>query len=169
MGLITDHQEEKYMTRKARNIATVRQFEREHERKPFDLLEVYAWAITKNLWTPPLDLAERRFVDEVSSDLREEYITDEFGNRVRYYHAVTRGRQGSLWANLDTGTKDHLVEGFQQRRRDGLGGCRQLKFDIDYCNRNRFADDPIQMSFNFDADLAEEEAYRKMKARRKAA
>jgi len=157
------------MTRKERNIGIVRKFEEEHDRKPFDLHEVYAWAISKGLWHPPLDLAERKFVEEVSGDLREEYITDEYGNRVRYYHAVTHGRQGSLWANLDTGTKDHLLSGFLQRRKGSLGDCRQLKMDIDYCNRNRFSTDKIQMSFNFDADLAEEEAYNAMKAAKKKA
>lgn len=157
------------MTRKERNIKTIQQFEQEHERQPFDLHEVYTWAVGKGLWHPPLDLAERKFVDEVSGALREEYITDEYGNRVRYYHAVTHGRQGSLWANLATGSKGHLVEGFFQRRRGSLGDCRQLKMDIDYCNRNRFSTDPIQMSFNFDADLAEEEAYKAMRASKKKA
>ncbi len=157
------------MTRKERNISTIQRFEKEHDRKPFDLREVYGWAVKEGLWSPPIDLAERRFVDEVSSDLREEYITDEFGNRVRYYHAVTRGRQGSLWANLDTGSKDHLLEGFVQRRKGSLSDCKQLKMDIDYCNRKRFSDDPIQMSFNFDADLAELEAYNAMKANKKNA
>lgn len=147
----------------------MKRFEREHERKPFDLHEVYVWAVVNDLWTPPLDLAERRFVEEMSSDLREEYITDENGDHIRYYHAVTRGRQGALWANVFTGTKDHLFEGFVQRRKNSLGDCRQLKLDMDYCNRNRFGDDPIQMSFNFDADLAEEEAYRQMKAKKRAA
>lgn len=157
------------MTRKERNIHNIRQFESEHSRKPFDLHEVYHWAVQKGLWSPPLDLAERRFVEEVSQDLREEYITDETGERVRYYHAVTRGRQGALWANLDTGPKDHLFEGFTQRRKQSLGDCRQLRSDIDYCNRNRFSEAPIQMSFNFDADLAEEAAYKAMKAKKKAA
>jgi hypothetical protein len=158
------------MTRKERNLAIVKQFESEHSRLPFDLHEVYSWASTSGLWYPPLDLAERRFVDEVSSVLREEYITADDGTRVRYYHAVTRGRQGALWANLDTGSKEHLFEGFSQRRTQSLGDCRQLKNDIDYCNRKRFSDAPMQISFNFDADLEEEEAYRLMKrAKRKAA
>jgi hypothetical protein len=157
------------MTRKERNIKNVRLFEEEHERKPFDLHEVYTWAVNRGLWSPPLDLAERKFMEEVSDALREEYITDENGDRVRYYHAVTRGRQGALWANLDTGSKDHLYEGFLQRRKGSLGDCRQLKLDIEYCNRHRFGDAPIQMSFNFDADLAEEEAYKALKAKRKVA
>lgn len=157
------------MTRKERNINNIRQFEIAHGRRPFDLHEVYAWAIKNGLWSPPVDLAERRFVEEVSADLREEYITDENGDHVRYYHAVTRGRQGSLWANLRTGTKDHLFEGFVQRRKGSLGDCRQLKLDIDYCNRHRFSDSPIQMSFNFDADLAEEAAYKKIRLEKKRA
>lgn len=158
------------MTRKEQNLKNVRQFEAEHNRKPFDLHEVYHWAVSNDLWAPPLDLAERRFIEEVSADLREEYITADNGDRVRYYHAVTRGRQGTLWANLDTGPKDHLFEGFTQRRKQSLGDCRQLRLDIDYCNRKRFVDSPIQMSFNFDADLAEEAAFKQMKAaKRKAA
>ncbi len=157
------------MTRKERNISNIQRFEKEHNRKPFDLHEVYRWVRDNKLWFPPLDLAERKFIEEVSQDLREEYITDETGERVRFYHAVTRGRQGTLWANLATGPKDHLIEGFAQRRKQSLGDCRQLKSDIEYCNRNRFADSPIQMSFNFDADLAEEAAYKEMKAKKKAA
>lgn len=157
------------MTRKERNIQNIQRFEKEHQRKPFDLHEVFRWAIENKLWYPPPDLVERKFIEELSGDLREEYITDENGERVRYYHAVTRGRQGALWANLDTAPKDHLYEGFKQRRRQSLGDCRQLKADIDYINRKRFSDSPIQMSFNFDADLAEEEAYKAMKAKKKGA
>lgn len=158
------------MTRKERNIKNIQQFESEHQRKPFDLHEVFTWAVANRLWAPPLDLAERKFMEEVSSDLREEYITDEIGDQVRYYHAVTRGREGSLWGNLDTAPKDHLYEAFMQRRRQSLGDCRQLKTDVDYCNRKRFSDTPMQMSFNFDADLAEEDAVKQMiRAKGKAA
>ncbi len=157
------------MTRKEKNMKIVKQFEEEHQRKPFDLHEVYFWATDKGLWHPPIDLVERKFIEEVAIALREEYITADDGSRVRYYHAVTRGRQGALWANLHNGSKDHLFEAFTQRRGQSLGDCRQLKSDIDHCNQKRFDDLPIQMSFNFDADLAEEEAYRKMKADKKKA
>lgn len=157
------------MTRKERNVLTVKRFEMEHNRKPFDLHEVYFWAIENKLWYPPLDLAEKKFIEEVSGDLRDEFITTDDGTRVRYYYAVTRGRQGALWGNLDTAPKDHLFENFTQRRRGSLADCRQLKNDIDYCNIKRFQDRPIQMSFNFDLDLAEEEAVRKMQADKKKA
>jgi hypothetical protein len=156
-------------SRKEHNVKIVKQFEREHQRKPFDLHEVYSWATAKGLWFPPHDLAERKFVEEVASALREEYITGDDGNRVRYYHAVTQGRQGTLWANVDTGPKDHLLEGYKQRRQQSLGDCRQLKIDVDYANKKRFQDEPILMSFNFDLDLAEEEAYKEMKKKKKSA
>lgn len=157
------------MSRKERNIKMIKQFEVEHQRKPFDLHEVYEWATSKGLWFPPLDLAEKRFVEEVAHALREEYITAEDGSKVRYYHAVTQGRQGTLWGNLDTAPKAHLSEGFKQRRQQSLGDCRQLKTDVDYCNKKRFQAEPIPMSFNFDLDLAEEEAYKKLLKKEKAA
>ena len=154
------------MTRKERNIKNIQKFELEHQRKPFDLHEVFTWVVENKLWGPPPDLVERKFMEEVSGNLREEYITEENGDLVRYYHAVTRGRQGSLWGNLDTAPKDHLYEAFMQRRRQSLGDCRQLKTDVDYCNRQRFSDTPIQMSFNFDADLAEEAAVKEVRLER---
>lgn len=67
------------MSRKERNIKMIKQFEVEHQRKPFDLHEVYEWATSKGLWFAPLDLAEKRFVEEVAHALREEYITAEDG------------------------------------------------------------------------------------------
>ena len=154
------------MTRKERNLSNIRKFELEHQRKPFDLHEVFTWAVENKLWAAPPDLLERKFMEEVSGDLREEYITDENGEQIRLYHAVTRGRQGSLWGNLHTAPKDHLYEAFMQRRRQSLGDCRQLKTDVDYCNRQRFSDTPIQMGFNFDADLAEEAAVKEMRLQR---
>ena len=150
------------MTRKERNLRIAREFEAEHRRLPFSLHEVYAWAVAKNLWYAPIDLAEKKFVAEMADTLREEYITTEDGEKVHYYYAVTKGRQGSLWANLDTAPRDHIDTSLKQRRRQSLGDCRQMKTDMDYVNRKRFSTQPIQMSFNFDADLAEEAAYKQM-------
>lgn len=150
------------MTRKERNIRIVRGFEEEHGRLPFNLHEVYAWAVGKDMWFAPTDLAERKFVNEIADALREEYITTEDGEKVRYYYAVTRGNQGTLWGNLDTAPRGHINVSLKQRRRQSLGDCRQMKRDMDYVNKKRFETDPIQLSFNFDADLAEEAAYKRI-------
>jgi hypothetical protein len=47
---------------------------------------------------------------------------------------------------------------FQQRRQQIVGDCRQLKVDVDSYNENAKPDRPIQMVFDFRADLAELEA-----------
>lgn len=158
------------MTRKERNIKIVRQFEQEHQRLPFNLHEVYAWAVNQNMWYAPIDLAEKKFIQEIADSLRQEYITTEDGEKVHYYYAVTKGSQGTLWANLHSAPREHIVTNLKQKRRQSLGDCRQMKKDMDYANKIRFSANPIQMSFNFDADLAEEAAYKELlKSRGKAA
>lgn len=159
--------------RKEHNQKIARQFEQTHQRKPFDLHEVYQWAKNNNLWYPPKDYEEKKFVEEMADSLRDVYITADDGGRVRWYHARTGknkdGRQQTFWANLFDAPLEHLEEAFQQRRRGSLGDCRQLKTDVDYCNKKRFQDNPIQISFNFDLDLAEEEAFKQMRAELKKA
>jgi hypothetical protein len=159
------------MSRKERNLTTVERFEREHARAPFDLHEVYRFAKANDLWEEPKDLAEKMFIKEVAKDLREEYIDTDDGSRVRKYHAVIKGEgaQRTLWANIFTAPKQHLEEGFGQRRQQSLGDTRQLKADMDFVNKKRFKKDPIAMSFNFDEDLAEEEALKEMRKKKGAA
>lgn len=157
------------MSRKEQDLKIVRQFEQIHQRKPFDLHEIYYWAKSMGLWFAPKDLEEKKFVEELAQVLREEYITADDGSKVRYYYAVTKGRQGALWGNLDTASRDHIGESLKQKRDQSLADCRQTKNDMDYVNRKRFQGNPIQMSFNFDLDLAEEEAYREMQAKKKKA
>ena len=47
---------------------------------------------------------------------------------------------------------------FKQRREQVVGGCRQLKTDVDRYNENENDGDPIQMIFDFTLDLEELEA-----------
>ena len=44
---------------------------------------------------------------------------------------------------------------FQQRRRQIVGDCRQLKADVDSYNENSHPGQPIQMVFDFRNDLEE--------------
>ena len=47
---------------------------------------------------------------------------------------------------------------FQQHRRKIVGECRQLKTDLDSYNDAHSNDEPMQISFDFNMDLAEIEA-----------
>lgn len=158
------------MSRKEQNLKLVKQFEREHQRKPFELHEVYRWATAKGLWEAPRDLEEKKFVDEVARDLREVTIDDGEGGRVRYYHAVIKGNgaQGVLWGNVWDLTRESLETGLSQRRQQGYLDCRKVKTDMDFINKHRFPGNPITMSFNFDETMAEEEALKQMQKKKVA-
>ncbi len=160
------------MSRKDQILKYTKQFEDEHDRHPFDVHELADWMIANGLWEPQKDFAKRKCADEIRDVLREQYITADDGSRVRVYHSATfekDGRQQTLWANMFDAPREHLEIGFQERRRQGLNDVRQLRSDLDYCNRTRFASNPIQMSFNFDEDLAEEAALNALKRNTKAA
>jgi len=93
--------------------------------------------------------------------MREDYITDPQGRRVRAKHAARfeeGGRQKTLWADITTASRNHMAVALQQRRQQVVGDCWQLKMDVDSYNDNKSPGDPIQMIFDFTDDLAEMEA-----------
>lgn len=159
--------------RKEHNQKVAGQFEQTHQRKPFDLHEMYRWVKDNNLWFPDKDFEEKKFVEEMADALSDVFITADDGSRVRLYYARKGknkdGRQQVFWANMFDAPLEHLEEAIQQRRRGSLADCRQLKADVDYCNKKRFQDNPIQISFNFDLDLAEEEALKQIEQEMKKA
>lgn len=128
---------------------------------PVDLGDVYAWARHQGRWEAPPASQLRQFKEEMARAARGEYYTDPQGRRVRKKHAVVvlqeGGRQLSLWADVETAPPDHVRLSMQQRRRGVLGVLAQLKTDMDSYNENNNPrpDRPIQLSFNFEADLAE--------------
>ena len=89
-----------------------------------------AWAINNNLWVPPRSALIKQCADEFSRAMREEYITDPQGRRVRLKHMAVMDRDGEqipLWADMRTATREHMEVAFQQRRRGIVGDCKQLK------------------------------------------
>ena len=89
------------------------------------------------------------------------YITDPQGRRVRAKHVariLDHGKQERLWADIRTAPREHMQLAFQQRRHQIVGDCKQLKLDVDSYNDNSNSENPIQMIFDFTADLNELEA-----------
>lgn len=123
--------------------------------------EIAAWAMKTGKWAPQPGSMIERCAEELSRAMREEHILDPQGRSVRAKHAARireNGKQFTLWADIRTATKEHMARAFQQRRRQILGDCRQLKSDVDSYNENRRPDEPIQVIFDFTLDLAELEA-----------
>jgi len=125
--------------------------------------DIAAWAIRAGLWHAQPGSLIDQCAEELSRAMREEYITDAQGRSVRAKHAARikdNGKQITLWADIRTAGKEHMARAFQQRRRQILGDCRQLKSDVDSYNDNRVPENPVQVIFDFSLDLAELEAAR---------
>jgi hypothetical protein len=138
----------------------VRLYQEAHGAGAFQARDVAAWAIRKRLWQERPDAVVHRCAEELSRAMREEYITDKKGRRVRAKHAVTINRDGkqlTLWEDMRTAPRRHMDLAFRQRRHQILGDCRQLKADVDSYNEALNPGDPIQIVFDFALDLEEME------------
>jgi hypothetical protein len=121
------------------------------------------WAVMEGRWQLPPAAVTQRCAEDIARAMREEYMTDAKGRRVRVKHPVSRtinGEQYVLWDDIRTAPRSHMQMAFQQRRLGIVGDCRQLKTDVDSYNDARPDEEPIQMVFDFTMDLLELEAAR---------
>ena len=123
--------------------------------------EMADWALSHGVWEPPAFLAKRILSRDLSRAMRGEYLRDGRGNSVRTKHAArirVGSEQQTFWADIRNAPRDHMELAFQQRRRQIVGDCRQLKLDADFYNSEHPKQEVIQMIFNFEEDLEEIEA-----------
>jgi hypothetical protein len=128
---------------------------------PASTRSIAAWAIATGRWELPASAAVRRCAEDLATAMREEFMTDSKGRRVRLLHPATTYRDGAqlvLWDDIRTAPRKHMQLSFQQRRQGIVGDCRQLKTDVDSYNDAHSVENPIQIVFNFTMDLAELEA-----------
>jgi len=143
----------------------VSQYRANGESWPTDAKTIAAWAIRMKLWQMPRRNEIDACAKELSEAMREEYITDPQGRRVRKKHAVREKqifsdgthKQMTFWIDMEDGDTKRMEEAFQQRRGQVFLDCRQLKTDCDSYNKNWNKQDTIQMSFDFTEDLIEAE------------
>lgn len=119
--------------------------------------EMAAWAITHDLWKPQRSEVINICAEQLARAMREEYIIDPQGRKVRAKHAA-RIEQAVLWDDIRTASRKHMQIAFQQRRQQIVGDCHQLKLDLNSYNENKNDGEPIQMIFDFTDDLSEIEA-----------
>lgn len=134
------------------------EWEEEGNPLPVDAATVAKWAVETNRWHMKPEAVIKKCAEDLSSALRQKYITDENGRRVRTLHAAkvnTGGKQLTLWANIDSAPRKHIEAAFAQRRRQIVGDCHQLANDVDYFNRSRSDERPIQLVLDFTDDVEE--------------
>lgn len=139
----------------------VREYRLAGEAWPTPSRAIAAWAIRTGRWKLPESAAISVCAEDLSRAMREEYMTDPKGRRVRLKHPVavrSGGEQTALWDDIRTAPRSHMQLAFQQRRNQIVGDCRQLKVDVDSYNDAHSTEAPIQMVFDFTRDLAEIEA-----------
>jgi hypothetical protein len=93
--------------------------------------------------------------------MREEYMTDPKGRRVRLLHPaplLTDGTREMMWDDIRTAPREHMQVSFQHRRQGVVGDCRQMRTDVDSYNDAHADAEPILVVFDFTMDLAELEA-----------
>ena len=137
------------------------EYEREGHPMPADLNDVAEWAMRTGRWQPAPELARRKLVEDLGRAMREDYFTDDEGNRVRAKHmaVVKRGSaQYHLWQDARTASHEHMVAGFAGRRNGVVGDLKQLKTDVDWYNGFRADRPPVQIVLDFTMDIAEIEA-----------
>lgn len=134
---------------------------------PATAREIAAWAIGEGKWDMPASAVEKKCAEDVADAMRELYFTDRKGRRVRALHPATVRRQGILfteWDDLRTAPRKHMQLSFQQHRKAIVGECRALKNAKDTYNDLHPDEPPLQVSFDFNMDMAEFEAAEEPKA-----
>ena len=126
---------------------------------PASTPEMARWAISQRLWEIHPSKVVRQCADQLAQAMREEFITDPQGRRVRVKHVAPYSEQGKLalkWDDMRTATHEHMEVAFAHRRQQIVGDCRQLKVDLDSYNDNHNETGrEIQGHFDFTDDLAE--------------
>lgn len=123
-------------------------------------MDMARWAINERLWDISPSRMTRQCADQLAQAMRQEFITDAQGRRVRAKHVAPyedHGRMSFKWDDMRTATHTHMEISFAHRRQEIVGDCRQLKVDIDSYNENcrPETERPIQGVFDFTDDLAE--------------
>jgi hypothetical protein len=126
---------------------------------PATSIEIARWAINKKLWDIHPGKIVRQCADQIAQAMRDEFISDPQGRRIRAKHVAPypskNGRSELLWDDIRTASREHMELAFSNRRQQIVMDCRQLKLDLDSYNQNFNSGKPIQGVFDFTDDLSE--------------
>lgn len=125
---------------------------------PTTARDIAVWGYNNDLLAPKTGGIIKQIAQDISRAMREEYYTDPQGRTVRTKHAASLlvgGRQKMLWDDIRTANPEHMEKSLKLRRQQIVGDCSQLKRDQDSYNDNNAHGAQIQLSFNFEKDIAE--------------
>lgn len=82
---------------------------------PASAKSIADWAIRTGRWELPAAAIRRRCADDIAAAMREEYMTDRKGRRVRLLHPAplsTEGQTEMLWDDIRTAPRQHMLISF---------------------------------------------------------
>jgi hypothetical protein len=125
---------------------------------PATAVDIARWAISKKLWDIHPARVVRQCADQIAEAMRQEYITDPQGRRVRVKHVAPYEEKGQMllkWDDMRSASHGHMSTSFAYKRQLIVSDCRQLKLEIDSYNENYNTGRPIQGIFDFTDDMTE--------------
>jgi hypothetical protein len=136
----------------------IREYRQSDQKWPASTADIARWALENNRYDLRAPTIERVVRRELAQAMREEYITDPKGRRVRAKHpakVMRNGEETMLWDDIRTATRGHMEIAFANRRNHIVGECRQVKTDVDSYNDTHPDERPIQMVLDFTQDVEE--------------
>jgi hypothetical protein len=125
---------------------------------PATAVDIARWAIGQRLWEVHPSRVVRQCADQIAEAMRQEYITDPQGRRVRVKHVAPYEERGQMvlrWGDMRDDSHGHMELAFSYKRQLIVSDCRQLKLEIDSYNQNYNTGRSVQGIFDFTDDLAE--------------
>ncbi len=140
------------------NQAIVRRYRLAGQPWPATSVDIARWAISQKLWEIHPSRIVRQCADQIAEAMRQEYITDPQGRRVRAKHVAPYPEAGHLplkWDDMRTASHSHMEMAFAYKRQLIVMDCKQLKNDIDSYNQNYNKSAPVQTVLDFTYDVEE--------------
>jgi hypothetical protein len=125
-----------------------------HNNEPASAREMADWAVAQEMYKLPVFATARRCAEELADVMRQDHMMVDGGRRVRTMHSWT-SEQRTLWDHIRTITRDNMKLSMALKRNGMVGEVKQIKTDLDFFNDLHADEAPLQMSFNFERDLAD--------------
>lgn len=142
------------MTKKEMLLRIRDEYRAEHDNAPATSRDMGEWAVATGRYRLPPHATERKCAEELADAMAMDMMTVSGGRRVRTMH-TWRSEQRNLWDHIATISTPDMALSMSYQRNGVLGTVKQMKIDLDYFNELHPDDPALQVSFNFENDLAD--------------
>lgn len=127
-------------------------------KEPFELRDLAAWAVQRDLYDIPIAGKIKSFCDAMRRVLRDETHTAPNGLTVRTFQCVRSATTSSngdaqsyLWADIRHADPSFALASFRERHKGARSDVRSLQSDVDTWNKcyRPKGVQPIQLNWDF--------------------